>query len=143
MRSSVHCHLSLYISVSYQPQRDYKPLTHAKSVYPETRGVPLEEMDKLFGDESDEDEGDSDFDEAEEAESEVSSLISNPRHRRRSASSSLRPSLPTSRKSSPMPSREAPSGRGLFGRITDSVNGLLGSAKRQNRSVGYTAVNEE
>ncbi|WVO19924.1 uncharacterized protein IAS62_001214 [Cryptococcus decagattii] len=43
-------------------------------LYPETRGVPLEEMDKLFGDESDEDEGDSDFDEDEEAESEISSL---------------------------------------------------------------------
>lgn len=143
MRSSVHYHLFSYISVSYQPQRDYKPLTHAKSVYPETRGVPLEEMDKLFGDESDEDEGDSDFDEDEEAESEISSLVSNPRHRHRSASSSLRPSLPTSRKSSPMPSREASSSRGLFGRITDSVNGLLGSTRRQNRSVGYTAVNEE
>lgn len=116
---------------------------HVKLVYPETRGVPLEEMDKLFGDENDEGEGDSDFDEDEEAESEISSLVSNPRHRRRSASSSIGPSLPTSRKPSPMPSRKASSSRGLFGRITDSVNGVLGSTKQQSRSVGYTAVNEE
>lgn len=116
---------------------------HVKLVYPETRGVPLEEMDKLFGDENDEGEDDSDFDEDEEAESEISSLVSNPRHRRRSASSSIAPSLPTSRKPSPMPSRKASSSRGLFGRITDSVNGVLGSTKQQSRSVGYTAVNEE
>ncbi|UOH80185.1 hypothetical protein LQV05_002834 [Cryptococcus neoformans] len=102
-------------------------------LYPETRGVPLEEMDKLFGDENDEGEDDSDFDEDEEAESEISSLVSNPRHRRRSASSSIGPSLPTSRKPSPMPSRKASSSRGLFGRITDSELARLDKRNPERR----------
>ncbi|BEJ11817.1 hypothetical protein CspHIS471_0202770 [Cutaneotrichosporon sp. HIS471] len=82
-------------------------------LYPETRGVPLEEMDKLFGDKG---EG-SDDDDDDCAASETSSLM--PSQRRGHSPSGL----PTSRTSSPMPVRTDNS---LLGRVTHAFSSAFG-----------------
>ncbi|ORY28027.1 putative receptor [Naematelia encephala] len=113
-------------------------------LYPETRGVPLEEMDKLFGDEivdddddeddEDEDDGDEDGDEGSETSSMLANSRSSSRHR------SARHSLPTSRKPSPLPTRmdHEP---GFIGRIGNAVNGMFGGRRRKSSVHGtYNAV---
>ncbi|WVO17337.1 hypothetical protein L204_105029 [Cryptococcus depauperatus] len=88
-------------------------------LYPETKGVPLEEMSKLFGDDVEEDEDDeSDFDDVGEGDSETSSLYG--ARRRRSGSSSLRPPLPTSRKPSPLSNKAEEPRRTFIGRLAES-----------------------
>lgn len=87
-------------------------LTSVYFLYPETRGVPLEEMDKLFGDEPVDDDDDDDDDDY--GASEVSSLVT---------SSRAASVLPTSRQPSPMPARADNS---LMGRVTDAVGGVFG-----------------
>lgn len=90
-------------------------------LYPETRGVPLEEMDKLFGDEvvevtetETEDDGFS--------ESETSTLVG---HRR--PGSILPISRTSTRSASPSPARM---GNSLFGRVQE----MLGGGKKTRRS---------
>lgn len=92
-------------------------------VYPETKGVLLEDMDQLFGDEpiEDDDDGDDDGDEADDSGSESS--------------------LPIARKPSPSPGRRrAPSG--IFARLGDSLAGVFGQ-KRTGARGEYNAVDGE
>ncbi|KAK8850652.1 hypothetical protein IAR55_004571 [Kwoniella newhampshirensis] len=98
-------------------------------LYPETRGVPLEEMDALFGDEPiDDDDGEGDDDEDDDSgASETSSLVGN--SRRRGSDSST---LPLSRKPSPLPGQGRP---GFFGKIADSVDGLFGGSRARRNSL--------
>ncbi|EJT48422.1 receptor [Trichosporon asahii var. asahii CBS 2479] len=100
-------------------------------LYPETRGVPLEEMDKLFGDEvvevtetETEDEGFS--------ESETSTLVG---HRR--PGSILPISRTSTRSASPSPARM---GNSLFGRVQDMISG---GRKTRRSSLGhYRAIDD-
>nr|ADE10105.1 sugar transporter [Tremella fuciformis] len=102
-------------------------------LYPETRGVPLEEMDKLFGDEivDDDDDDNSDADEASLL-SETSSLVGS-RRRSRSTGSSL----PTSRKSSPAPRTRNSRDEGLISRMT---GGLLRRGNNGPDRTSYRAL---
>nr|XP_031859525.1 uncharacterized protein CI109_004987 [Kwoniella shandongensis]KAA5526597.1 hypothetical protein CI109_004987 [Kwoniella shandongensis] len=100
-------------------------------LYPETRGVPLEEMDALFGDEivddDDDDEEDGSGGDDDDEGSESSSLMGS--SRRRGSDSST---LPLSRKPSPLPGQGRP---GFFGRIADSVDGLFGGTRARSSSL--------
>ncbi|WVQ86107.1 hypothetical protein IAT38_008275 [Cryptococcus sp. DSM 104549] len=103
-------------------------------LYPETRGVPLEEMDKLFGDEIVDDDDDDEEGESggeDEDESETSSLVGSSRRRRSNSTS-----LPTSRKPSPFPgTSNGPSNGGVIGRFMNSVEGVLGGSKKRRSSM--------
>jgi sugar porter (SP) family MFS transporter len=97
-------------------------------LYPETRGVPLEEMDKLFGDEGD----GSDDDEDDFGASETSSLVPSLRSGRSPSG------LPTSRTSSPLPARADNS---LMGRVTEAFGSAFGRRPRRPSSRGrYDAI---
>ncbi|TYJ53900.1 hypothetical protein B9479_005449 [Cryptococcus floricola] len=114
-------------------------------LYPETRGVALEDMDKLFGDEIDEDDESDDEDEDEDEDgdgdgSKTSSLVGNVHRRHRSNRSSFS-SLPISRRPSPLPTRtDGSSGQGLVSRIFGPFNG---NQKQKNVPAGYSAVDGE
>ncbi|KAK4685728.1 hypothetical protein P7C73_g4408, partial [Tremellales sp. Uapishka_1] len=105
-------------------------------LYPETRGVPLEEMDRLFGDEVDEEDDDDDSggEEDESGGSETSSLYGNGRSRSRNSS------LPTSRKPSPAPRQEQSTN--MFGRLTTAVDVFVTGRKKRRSSLrgDYNAV---
>ncbi|RSH87041.1 hypothetical protein EHS25_003529 [Saitozyma podzolica] len=111
-------------------------------LYPETRGVPLEEMDQLFGDETveDDEDEDGDGDDGDDGSaSETSSLVGNNRSASR-GSRSAHSSLPTSRKPSPMPDGRG-GDAGLFGRLTGAVDSFLGGSRRRGSVRGeYNAV---
>lgn len=111
-------------------------------LYPETRGVPLEEMDRyvymrvssdhrLFGDEI----VDFEEDEEEDEGSETSSLVRSGRNRSRSAHSSL----PTSRKASPLPPDGKMSAQqsGVLDRLLAAITGRR---RREASRGGYNAV---
>jgi hypothetical protein len=103
-------------------------LTIVFFLYPETRGVPLEEMDKLFGDEGD----GSDDDEDDFGASETSSLVPSLRSGRSPSG------LPTSRTSSPLPARADNS---LMGRVTEAFGSAFGRRPRRPSSRGrYDAI---
>ncbi|RXK41044.1 hypothetical protein M231_01675 [Tremella mesenterica] len=118
-------------------------------LYPETRGVPLEEMDKLFGDEivEDEDDGEdgSDDDRIDDLNddnslgSESSSLVGSRRSR------TLNSSLPTSRKPSPLPYHrgDVEPSSGLFSRLSNAMGGLLGGPRRRSPRGNYNPLNGE
>ncbi|KAK1923204.1 hypothetical protein DB88DRAFT_494227 [Papiliotrema laurentii] len=99
-------------------------------LYPETRGVPLEEMDKLFGDEIVEDDADDDDEDegniSDGYGSEASSFLPG-----RSRSRSLASSLPNSRKASPKPTTTGNSD-GVSGRFFSAVGDLLGRRSRKS-----------
>ncbi|TXT05989.1 hypothetical protein VHUM_03750 [Vanrija humicola] len=98
-------------------------------LYPETRGVPLEEMDKLFGDESspyDDDDDQSDMD-----ASESSSLVGSRRGSRRGSGTSPAPFSRT-------PARAENS---LVGRVTDAMF-RTGSGRDAGRG-RYKAIDPE
>lgn len=104
-------------------------------LYPETRGVPLEEMDKLFGDDIDDDDEDDDDEDDEFGASETSSLVSSLRTGRTGSA------LPTSRNASPMPARADNS---LMGRLNETWNGLVGARPPRRPSRGrYNAIADE
>lgn len=90
-------------------------------LYPETRGVPLEEMDKLFGDEG----GDDDSDDEDFGASESSSLVASLRTSRSPSG------LPTSRQPSPLPARADNS---LMGRVTEAVGSAFGRGGKRQQS---------
>lgn len=98
-------------------------------MYPETRGVPLEEMDRLFGDEvAEDDDDDGEDDEDDDSGSETASILAGNESRGGSY-------LPTSRKnSSRSASRSRPSS-GVLGRM----GGWLGMHKTEGRG-GYDTV---
>ena len=107
------------------------------SVYPETRGVPLEEMDALFGDEvidDDDEDGDGDDD---GSGSDTSSLTV--RDRRGLSPSGY--SLPTSRKPSPVPGSRGRADSTVFGRIADTVGGVFG--RKSSGRGEYNAVTDD
>ncbi|WVW80564.1 hypothetical protein I302_102550 [Kwoniella bestiolae CBS 10118] len=113
-------------------------------LYPETRGVPLEEMNLLFQDEpdldDDEDEEDNDDNDDEDEDgsagsgsgSETSSLVGGSGRRRFSDGSTL----PLSHKA------QSDQRTGFFGKILDSVEGVFGGNSRRRGSVRgeYNAV---
>jgi len=99
-------------------------------LYPETRGVPLEEMDRLFGDEIVDDDDDEDYDNDEDNDEGSDSETISGRNGRSRSRGSYASSLPTIRKPSPIPSRTEGGGTTFFGRIA----GVFGGKKRR-RSV--------
>nr|XP_019001641.1 uncharacterized protein I203_05844 [Kwoniella mangroviensis CBS 8507]OCF65102.1 hypothetical protein I203_05844 [Kwoniella mangroviensis CBS 8507] len=110
-------------------------------LYPETRGVPLEEMNLLFQDEPDldddeDDEDGSDNDDDEDASagsgSETSSLVGGSDRRRRFSDGS---SLPISNKST------ADQRTGFFGKILDSVEGVFGGGNSRRRGSELARLN--
>lgn len=108
-------------------------LTAVYFLYPETRGVPLEEMDRLFGDEG---AGDDDDDDDDYGASESSSLVASLRTSRSPSG------LPTSRQPSPMPARADNS---LLGRVTDAVGSAFGRPQRRRDSPSrgrYDAISD-
>ncbi|KAL7423031.1 hypothetical protein Q5752_002330 [Cryptotrichosporon argae] len=110
-------------------------------VYPETRGVPLEEMDKLFGDDVSPDDGSDEDDDDDDERSETSSLANSLHGQRGGSRSASRAShgssLPTSRKRSPLPGGSR-SRDGVFAMVANAVDGLL--QPRPKRATGYNAI---
>lgn len=102
--------------------------------------MPLEEMDKLFGDESTDDDDDDDDDDImsdpeAQSETETSSLVGSLR-----PGGSVSSTLTLSRRGSPMPARADNS---LFGRMHDAFDGLMGRRPPRRDSVSrgrYNAI---
>lgn len=80
-------------------------------------------------DEEDEDDSDGGEDIADDDASETSSLVGNNR------SLSISSSLPSSRKPSPLRYRVDEQKTGLLGRVTDTVNGVLGRRRQSRKSM--------
>lgn len=135
-------------------------------LYPETRGVPLEEMDKyvgrfslgreltrsrLFGDEADvgddedEEEGEDDGDDAGSDASSINQHLMPNGRKGRSTSRGSR-SINSARKPSPLPSRRdqhsGPSG--LLGGLGDAISSVFGQKRNRGTVRGdYDAVGGE
>ena len=116
-------------------------------LYPETRGVALEEMDKLFGDDVDDYEEADDDDDGNEADDEpdvdgVDEL---------SETSSLVPSGPPTRKPSPSPHasshgprRAEPSSRSARSGLLGTLQNAFGMSRgKTSGKGGYDAINGE